>query len=70
MALSIYAVNEGYLDDVPMNKILGFEEALHAHFANTQGALMDRIVSTGAWDKDIEAVFKQGVSDFKTTGTW
>jgi F-type H+-transporting ATPase subunit alpha len=70
MALSIYAVNEGYLDDVPMNKILGFEEALHAHFANTQGALMERIVSTGAWDKDIEAVFKQGVSDFKATGTW
>ena len=70
MALSIYAVNEGYLDDVPLNKVLAFEEALHAHFANTQGALMDKIVQTGAWDKDIEAAFKQGVSDFKTTGTW
>jgi F-type H+-transporting ATPase subunit alpha len=70
MALSIYAVNEGYLDDVPMNKILGFEEALHAHFANTQGELMSKIVATGAWDKDIEAVFKQGVSEFKATGTW
>ena len=70
MALSIYAVNEGYLDDVPMNKILAFEEALHAHFANTQGELMSKIVATGAWDKDIEAVFKQGVSEFKATGTW
>ena len=70
MALSIYAVNEGYLDDVPMNKILAFEEALHAHFANTQGELMTRIVQTGDWDKDIEAVFKQGVSEFKATGTW
>jgi F-type H+-transporting ATPase subunit alpha len=70
MALSIYAVNEGYLDDVPMNKILAFEEALHVHFANTQGELMSKIVTTGAWDKDIEAVFKQGVSEFKATGTW
>ena len=70
MALSIYAVNEGYLDDVPMNKILAFEEALHAHFANTQSELMSKIVATGAWDKDIEAVFKQGVSEFKATGTW
>ena len=70
MALSIYAVNEGYLDDVPMNKILAFEEGLHAHMANTQGELMHRIVQTGAWDKDIEAVFKQMVSEFKTTGTW
>ena len=26
-ALSIYAVNEGYLDDVPVNKLLAFEEA-------------------------------------------
>jgi len=70
MALSIYAVNEGYLDDVPMNKILAFEEALHTHFASTQNELMARIVQTGAWDKDIEAVFKQGVADFKSTGTW
>jgi F-type H+-transporting ATPase subunit alpha len=70
MALSIYAANEGYLDDVPMAKILPFEEGLHAHFANTQGELMNRIVSTGAWDKDIEGVFKQGISDFKATGTY
>ena len=70
MALSIYAVNEGYLDDVPLNKVLAFEEGLHTHFANTQGELMSRIVQTGAWDKDIEAAFKQGVSDFKTTGSW
>src|SRR6187455_721729 len=69
-ALSIYAVNEGYLDDVPMNKILAFEEALHTHFANTQAELNKRIVETGAWDKDIEAVFKQSVADFKSTGTW
>src|SRR4249920_3207777 len=70
MALSIYAVNEGYLDDVPMNKILAFEEGLHAHMANTQGELMNKIVATGAWDKDIEAVFKTMVSEFKATGTW
>ena len=70
MALSIYAVNEGYLDDVPMNKILAFEEGLHSHMANTQGELMNRIVQTGAWDKDIEGVFKQLVSEFKTTGSW
>jgi F-type H+-transporting ATPase subunit alpha len=70
MALSIYAANEGYLDDVPMNKILAFEEGLHSHFANTQNELMNRIVQTGVWDKDVEAVFKQSVSEFKATGTW
>jgi F-type H+-transporting ATPase subunit alpha len=70
MALSIYAVNEGYLDDVPLNKILPFEAALHAHFSHVQGALEKRIVDTGAWDKDIEATFKSVIEDFKKTGSW
>jgi F-type H+-transporting ATPase subunit alpha len=70
MALSIYAVNEGYLDDVPLAKILPFEAGLHAHLSNTQGALEKKIVETGAWDKDIEAAFKQVISEFKTTGSW
>src|SRR5688500_13908871 len=69
MALSIYAVNEGYLDDVPMNKILAFEEALHTHFANTTGDLISTINSTGNWNDDIEAKFKQGIADFKATGS-
>ena len=69
-ALSIYAVNEGYLDDVPVNKILAFEEGLHAHFANTTGDLINTINSTGNWNDDIEAKFKQGIADFKATGSW
>jgi F-type H+/Na+-transporting ATPase subunit alpha len=70
MALSIYAVNEGYLDDVPMNKVGPFEDGLHAHFANTQGELMAKIVESGDWNDEIEAVFKQGIQDFKATGSW
>ena len=69
-AVSIYAVNEGYLDDVPVNKIGAFEEGLHAHFANTQGALLEKINTTGAWNDEIEASFKAGIEDFKKTGTW
>ncbi|MBL8256300.1 MAG: F0F1 ATP synthase subunit alpha, partial [Pseudoxanthomonas mexicana] len=69
-ALSIYAVNEGYLDDVPVNKVLAFEEALHAHFTNTQGALVDTINTTGNWNDEIEGTFKKGIAEFKQTGTW
>ena len=69
-ALSIYAVNEGYLDDVPVNKLLAFEAGLHAHFTNTQGALLDKINGTGAWDGEIEGAFKQGIAEFKQTGSW
>ncbi len=70
MALSIYAANEGYLDDVAMPLILPFEAGLHAHMANNYGELEKNIVATGDWNKDIEAQFKQIVSEFKTTGSW
>src|SRR5690554_1062148 len=69
-ALSIFAVNEGYLDDVAVNKIMAFEEGLHAHFANTQGELVSKINSTGNWNDEIEAAFRKGIEEFKATGSW
>jgi F-type H+-transporting ATPase subunit alpha len=63
-------VNEGQMDDVPLAKIGAFEAGLHAHAQNTKGALMEKIVATGAWDKEIEAEFKALISEFKTTGSW
>mgnify|MGYP002661623071 CR=1 FL=1 len=69
-ALTIYAVNEGYLDDVPVGKLLACEEGLHAHFANTQGALVEQINSTGNWNDEIESAFKKGIAEFKQTGSW
>ncbi len=70
MGLSIYAVNEGDMDDVPLNKIQAFEAGLHSHMTNSYGALEKKIVETGAWHKQIEAEFKKIISEFKTTGTW
>ena len=69
-ALSIYAVDKGFMDDVPVNRILAFEEALHAHFANTQGALIERINGSGDWNDEIEAAYKAGIEEFKKTGSW
>ena len=69
-ALSIYAVDKGYMDDVPVAKIGAFEDALHAHFANTAGELMGSVAASGDWNDDIEAAFKKGIEDFKATGSW
>jgi len=65
MALSIYAVNEGYLDDVPVNKIGAFEDGLHAHLANSFGDLQTAVVASGDWNGDIEAKFKTVIEEFK-----
>ena len=69
-ALSIYAVDKGYMDDVPVSKIGAFEAGLHSHFVNTQGELSQRITQTGAWDDSIEGTFKQVIEEFKQTGSW
>jgi F-type H+-transporting ATPase subunit alpha len=69
-ALSIYAVDKGYMDDVPVNKIGAFEEALHAHFANTSGEMMQSVAKSGDWNDDIEGSFKKGIEEFKATGSW
>ena len=65
MALSIYAVNEGYLDDVPVNRIGAFEDGLHAHLANSFGELQSTVVEAGDWNNDIEAQFKTVIAEFK-----
>jgi F-type H+-transporting ATPase subunit alpha len=70
MALSLYAVNEGYMDDQPMNKIQAFEKALHQHFHSNYGDLMSAMAVSGDWTKDIEATFKKGIAEFKKTGSW
>ena len=69
-ALSIYAVDKGYMDEVPVAKIGAFEAALHAHFANTAGDMMKSIAASGDWSDDLEAAFKKGIEDFKATGSW
>lgn len=68
--LSLYAIDKGYMDDVPVNRIGAFEAALQAHFANTNGALMERVAGTGDWNEDIEAAFKKGIEEFKATGSY
>ena len=69
-ALSIYAVDKGYMDNVPVNKIAAFEEGLQAHFANTLGDTMKTIDATGDWNDDLEAAFKNGIEDYVKTGSW
>ena len=69
-ALSIYAVNNGYIDDIPVNQVLAFEHALHSHFATTENALMATINTNGSWDDSIESSFKKGLEVFKSTGSW
>jgi F-type H+-transporting ATPase subunit alpha len=70
MAISLYAVNEGYLDEVPANKVVDFEAALHAHARTNAQALLDKINATGNYDDAIGAELKALLDSFKATGTY
>jgi len=70
MGLLIYAVDNGFLEDVEVGKIGDFESALLSYVHGEQGELMNRIVATGDWDDEIEATFKSLLESFKATQTW
>ncbi len=70
MAVSLFAGNEGYLDDLPRNKVVDFEKALHAHMANTQQLLLDRINETGDWNDELAGLMRAALDEFKATGSW
>jgi len=70
MAISLYAVNEGYLDDVDVENVVPFETALHAHARGNAEDLMASIDSTGAYDDEIKAGLKALLDEFKTSGAY
>src|SRR5690625_4179354 len=70
MGLSLYAADQGYLDDIPLEKIGAFEAGLLNMFRTQFSELRDRINTTADYDDDIAAELKNVVETFKSTGTW
>ncbi len=70
MGVSFYAVEKGFLDDVPVAEITAFETALHGYMHSAQAALMHKINESGGYDDAIEAQLKAAVEEFKRTGSW
>jgi F-type H+-transporting ATPase subunit alpha len=70
MALSLFAVNEGYLDKVPADKVVAYEEALHDFArANNQDAL-DAINASGDYNDDVAASLKGICDSFAEKGAY
>jgi len=70
LAISLYAANEGYLDDVDVNKIVDFEAAMQSGLASNNADLIAKINEAGDYNDEIEAEIKAALDNFKATGTW
>ena len=64
------AANKGYLDDVPVTKVLAFESALHAFIKSKYKALVERIESTLDLSKDDDKELSTAIEDFKANSAY
>ncbi len=70
MAVSLFAVDQGYVDDVEVGKVVAFEKAMHDFMRSQHQSLLDSINSSGDYDEGIEAALRKAVEEFKTKGSW
>lgn len=69
-AVSLFAANEGFLDDLELKKIRDFEAALHAYMKSSHAALLDRINKTGEWNDEVSGGLRDAITKFKASHTW
>ena len=70
MALSLYAVNGGYMDKVDRKKTVDFEMALQAFAKTNYGDLLKQINEKPELSKEIDAALKKCCDDFVATGAY
>ncbi|GAB0148003.1 MULTISPECIES: F0F1 ATP synthase subunit alpha [Marichromatium] len=70
MAVSLFAANEGYLDDVDVKKVVDFEAALQGYMKSQQAELLSKIDSTGGFNDEIQQGLHAALKDFKANNTW
>src|SRR5467141_3225168 len=69
-ALTLFSVNKGYYDDVPVEKALAFEAGLRQFVKSKYGALIDKLEQTKDMDAEGEKAWSAAIEDFKKNGTF
>jgi F-type H+-transporting ATPase subunit alpha len=70
MALTLFAVNNGYFDDVDVKKALLAERSMRDYLKGKYGDLVGRIEDTKDLSKDDEEQLHQAVKDWKSNGIY
>ena len=70
MAVTLFSVNKGYFDDVPVAKALAFESVLHAYLKSSNRSLLDTIESSKDLSADNEKLLSAAIEKFKTTAVY
>ena len=70
MAISLFAVEKGYLDDVEKDNIDAFESALQDFIGSNYAEELNMIDSEGDYNEELESKLTKILDEFKKTGSW
>jgi F-type H+-transporting ATPase subunit alpha len=67
--MSIWAVSNGYMDDLPVENVRQFENELLDHMRTRHSDIGEAIVQTGALDDDLAEKLRKAIDAFKASFT-
>jgi F-type H+-transporting ATPase subunit alpha len=70
MGVVLFAANERFLQDVPVDKVLDFEAALLSYMHAEHGDFMAQVDREGAYNDEVVATMRSAVEAFKKTQTY
>ena len=70
MGVVLFAANEGYLEDVAVEKVLDFEAALRAYMNAEHADFMAEVNERGEYSDEVVEAMTKALDTFKSTQTW
>ncbi len=70
MGMVLFAANERYLEDVPVDKVLDFESALLSYMNSQHAEFMNNVNDTGVYNDDVVKTMHDAIKAFKETQTY
>ncbi|WCM19820.1 F0F1 ATP synthase subunit alpha [Paraburkholderia bryophila] len=70
LAISLFAANNGYLDDLEVSQVLPFEKGLREYLKASHADLVKRVEDTKELSKDDEGLLHTALKDFKKSGAY
>ena len=70
IAMTLFAVNNGYFDDIDVKKALSAEKSMRDYVKGKYSDLVNRIEDTKDLSKDDEEKLNQAMKDWKSTATY
>ncbi len=70
MGVVLFAANEGFLQDVEVNKVLDFEAALISYMNSEHAEFMEEVNREGKYSDEVIDRMRSALETFKSTQTW